>query len=402
MNVPRLPTVLQVMKVKSDRIVKVSLDQLGLTPTARAGRDGGARPRSRSGAVERKRIVLDGPPRRALRSSSRRCGRKGCCDGRPVRRQRGLRRRPAARGRRGAASSPARTAVVEAVAAARTTDRLAPAGRHGRAARRRSSAASPTRSSCTTAPASGCAATCGRRACSTPSGDGADGVFVADAPAAREAAGRRRPPPAARRAPACATRSTRGRGRPVPATRSIYGGVADGTHLAAGRAGRCASSPPASSTGEAAGGGAVDRAPVQAPAPALSASRRRGAGRQDRRPGRRAAVVVSVGRGFAKAEDLDLVKPLVERARRGAGLLAAHRRGLQVAAARSARSASPGSSVNAGLYLALGISGQVQHLAGIKGAKVVVSVNNDARAPIIAQRRLRRSSATSTRWSPSS
>ena len=39
--------------------------------------------------------------------------------------------------------------------------------------------------------------------------------------------------------------------------------------------------------------------------------------------------------------------------------------------------------MNAGLYLALGISGQVQHLAGVKGARIVVSVNSDARAPIV-------------------
>jgi electron transfer flavoprotein beta subunit len=62
MNVPRLPTVLQVMKVKADRIGRMSLDGLGLsadapelTPTAALGT-------CRSSAVERKRIVIEGPP----------------------------------------------------------------------------------------------------------------------------------------------------------------------------------------------------------------------------------------------------------------------------------------------------------------------------------------------------
>lgn len=54
MNVPRLPTVLQVMKVKNDRIVKVPLG--GAATAATASLVG-----ARSGAVERRRIVLDGP-----------------------------------------------------------------------------------------------------------------------------------------------------------------------------------------------------------------------------------------------------------------------------------------------------------------------------------------------------
>ncbi len=55
MNVPRLPTVLQVMKVKSDRIVKVPLGGADAAVTA-------ALVGAKSGAVERKKVVLDGPP----------------------------------------------------------------------------------------------------------------------------------------------------------------------------------------------------------------------------------------------------------------------------------------------------------------------------------------------------
>ena len=62
MNVPRLPTVLQVMKVKADRIGKMSLGQLGLTPGAAGLAATATLIASRSGAVERKRIVIEGTP----------------------------------------------------------------------------------------------------------------------------------------------------------------------------------------------------------------------------------------------------------------------------------------------------------------------------------------------------
>ena len=60
MNVPRLPTVMQVMKVKADRITKMSLSSAGLPAEAPELAPSARLDACTSGAVERKRIVLEG------------------------------------------------------------------------------------------------------------------------------------------------------------------------------------------------------------------------------------------------------------------------------------------------------------------------------------------------------
>jgi electron transfer flavoprotein beta subunit len=61
MNVPRLPTVLQILKVKADRVTKVSLSSAGLSVSAPDLAATSALVACSPGAVERKRIVLEGP-----------------------------------------------------------------------------------------------------------------------------------------------------------------------------------------------------------------------------------------------------------------------------------------------------------------------------------------------------
>jgi electron transfer flavoprotein alpha subunit len=93
-----------------------------------------------------------------------------------------------------------------------------------------------------------------------------------------------------------------------------------------------------------------------------------------------APVIVSVGRGIGEQENLALVEELA------AAL------GAELAASRPICDAgwlpmerqvgSSGQTVAPKLYLAIGISGAIQHLVGMKGAKTVMAINKDEAAPI--------------------
>ena len=93
-----------------------------------------------------------------------------------------------------------------------------------------------------------------------------------------------------------------------------------------------------------------------------------------------APIIVSVGRGIGEQENLQLVEDLA------ASL------GAELAASRPICDAgwlpmerqvgSSGQTVAPKLYLSVGISGAIQHLVGMKGAKTVIAINKDADAPI--------------------
>lgn len=94
-----------------------------------------------------------------------------------------------------------------------------------------------------------------------------------------------------------------------------------------------------------------------------------------------AEVVVGVGRGLARSEDL----PLVENLARVLGGVVGATRPLTDDLAwlpSSAKIGLSGRTVKPRLYIACGISGQIEHLVGIREAEVVVAINRDPDAPI--------------------
>ncbi len=93
-----------------------------------------------------------------------------------------------------------------------------------------------------------------------------------------------------------------------------------------------------------------------------------------------APLIVSVGRGIKEAENLPLVQELATAL------------GAELAASRpicdngwlpiERQVGSSGQTVAPRLYLAIGISGAIQHLVGIKGSQCIVAINKDPDAPI--------------------
>ena len=127
-------------------------------------------------------------------------------------------------------------------------------------------------------------------------------------------------------------------------------------------------------------------APVEAFSPKLDAGQIRSKAQEPFREAARAVdlsaaeIIVSVGRGIKEKDNIPIVEELAKAM------------GAELAASRpicdngwlpmERQVGSSGQTVSPKVYMAIGISGAIQHLVGMKGAKTIVAINKDANAPI--------------------
>jgi electron transfer flavoprotein alpha subunit len=93
-----------------------------------------------------------------------------------------------------------------------------------------------------------------------------------------------------------------------------------------------------------------------------------------------AEIIVSVGRGIKEQKNIEMARQLAEAL---GGELAASRPICDSGWLPMDRQiGSSGQTVAPKLYLALGISGAIQHIVGMKGARTIIAINKDSEAPI--------------------